>query len=241
MGGVNRTTIKKLLKVNFVYSAFINFRHFGLKGLLKMPIVIGYGSTFKCKSKGGISFVKKLRPNMLSIKNRNNICIEDGGKLICNGAKACFNISNTVSVSNKGVLMLGDNFFANTQNVFLVTAAGVLKVGNNFFANGPTEINCKKALTFGDDVLLSVHVIFLDTDYHPIFDSSGQRINYDREIIIGNKVWIGCNATVLKGSVIGNNIIVGAGAIVSGKLLSDHSIYGGNPIRILKSGVTWCP
>ena len=85
------------------------------------------------------------------------------------------------------------------------------EIGNNFYVNGLSDFNCIKGLKFGDDVLVSIHVIFLDTDYHPIFNQQGDRINPDKEIIMGNKVWIGANVTILKGTHIGNNIIIGAG------------------------------
>ena len=212
-----RRILNAILRINLPYSIIINFRHFGLKGLLKMPITINYGSKFKCK--GSIVFSQPLQPNMLKINYGNTINVAKGGKIIFTGVKSCFNYKNAV----------------------LVHENAVLEIGDNFMANGEAEFNCKKRLKFGDDVLISVHTMFLDTDYHPIFNLQGERINQDKEIIIGNKVWIGCNVTILKGSVIGNNIIVGAGSIISGKLLSENSIYGGNPIKVIKDDITWHP
>ena len=209
--------LKRIYKINIAYSIIINFRHFGFIGLLKMPIIINYGSKLRCKSKGGVVFLKPLQLNMLSLNYGNSIKVDKGGKIVFRGLKACFNYKNSV----------------------LISSNGVLEIGNNFMANGEAEFNCRKGLKFGDDVLISVHVMFLDTDYHPIFNLQGERINHDREIIIGNKVWIGCNVTILKGTLIGNNIIIGAGSLVSGKLLSDNSIYSGNPINLMKTGITW--
>lgn len=123
----------------------------------------------------------------------------------------------------------------------MVSNDGILEIGNNFVANGEAEFNCRKGLRFGDDVLISVHVMFLDTDYHPVYNLQGERINPDKEIVIGNKVWIGCNVTILKGALIGNNIIIGAGSLVTGKLLPDNSIYSGNPITIIKKDISWHP
>lgn len=211
--------LTRIFKINLLYSIIINFRHFGFNGLLKMPIIINYGSKLQCKSKGSIVFLKPLQPNMLTLKYGNNIKVSEGGKIILTGLKACFNYKNSVLIHNNGVL----------------------EIGNNFMANGEAEFNCKKGLKFGDDVLISVHVMFLDTDYHPIFNLQGERINHDREIIIGNKVWIGCNVTILKGTLIGDNIIIGAGSIASGKLLSENSIYCGNPIKLMKNDICWHP
>ena len=47
---------------------------------------------------------------------------------------------------------------------------------------------------------------------------------------IGNNVFIGRNAIILMGSNIGDNVIIGAGSIVSGRLASDLA-YVGNPTK----------
>nr|WP_288788550.1 DapH/DapD/GlmU-related protein [uncultured Fibrobacter sp.] len=49
---------------------------------------------------------------------------------------------------------------------------------------------------------------------------------------IGNRVWIGNNATILKGTEIGENSVVAAGAVVSGKFPA-NVILGGVPAKII--------
>ena len=53
-------------------------------------------------------------------------------------------------------------------------------------------------------------------------------------IVIGNKVWIGDNATILPGVTIGENSIVAAGAVVT-KDVPANVIVGGLPARIIKT------
>ena len=82
--------------------------------------------------------------------------------------------------------------------------------------------------------------MFLDTDFHEILDQESARINDDREIIVGNRVWIGCNVTVLKGTVIVNDIVIGAGSQLSGKYIKNNSVYvSSSPVRLVKSGIRW--
>lgn len=52
-----------------------------------------------------------------------------------------------------------------------------------------------------------------------------------RETIIGDNVFIGMNAIILPGSKIGNNTIIGAGAIVSGSF-PDNCVITGNPAKV---------
>lgn len=56
-----------------------------------------------------------------------------------------------------------------------------------------------------------------------IFGASGK-------ITIGDNVFIGMNSTILRGAQIGNNVIIGAGSVVTGKC-EDGWVYGGNPAK----------
>ncbi len=73
----------------------------------------------------------------------------------------------------------------------------------------------------------SVHVL------RNIFDDM-KNIDLFDPIYIGNNVFIGINATILPGSKIGNNVIVGAGSVVKGVLKSD-SVYAGVPVKYICS------
>lgn len=49
-----------------------------------------------------------------------------------------------------------------------------------------------------------------------------------------NNVWIGRVSILLPGTVIGNNVVVGANSVVSG-ILKSNSLYAGSPVRYIKS------
>lgn len=53
------------------------------------------------------------------------------------------------------------------------------------------------------------------------------------DIIIGNDVWIGYNATILAGVKIGHGAIIAANSTVV-KDVEPYSIVGGNPVRLIK-------
>jgi len=52
-------------------------------------------------------------------------------------------------------------------------------------------------------------------------------------ITIGNHVWLGANVTILPGITLGNNVVVGAGSVVT-KSYPDNVILVGNPARVLR-------
>ncbi|MBD5356203.1 MAG: serine acetyltransferase [Bacteroides sp.] len=61
----------------------------------------------------------------------------------------------------------------------------------------------------------------------------GGKAGHKQLPIIGNGVWIGAHATIIGSINIGNNAVIGAGAVVT-KDIPDNAIVAGNPARILK-------
>ena len=60
--------------------------------------------------------------------------------------------------------------------------------------------------------------------------------NYDKddiETVLGNDVWVGANAVIMKGVNIGNGVIIGASSVVT-KDIPAYSIVVGNPARVIK-------
>ena len=96
-----------------------------------------------------------------------------------------------------------------------------------------------KLITLGTNDVISKEVLFLTHDYS-IFralkyidrESDGERIL--RPITVGNNVFIGARCTLLPGTVIEDNVIVGAGSIVKGRIKSG-TVVAGNPARPIES------
>ena len=61
-----------------------------------------------------------------------------------------------------------------------------------------------------------------------------RQTTYPAPIILGRNVWVGSNATILQGVTIGDNAVIGAGAVVT-KDVEANTIVGGVPARFIKS------
>lgn len=61
-----------------------------------------------------------------------------------------------------------------------------------------------------------------------------KKVDLFGKITIGNNVFIGVNATILQNTQIEDNVIVGAGSIVKGKL-KNNGVYAGVPVRYICS------
>lgn len=96
-------------------------------------------------------------------------------------------------------------------------------------------------IKLGDNVTISREVMLLTHDYSitSALCSLGKFINRNegelylkKEIIIGDNCFIGARASILPGTVIGNNSIIGAGTVVKGFIPSE-SVVIGNPCKII--------
>lgn len=110
---------------------------------------------------------------------------------------------------------------------------GVITIGDYVMISPGTRISASDAIHIGDSCMFATGVYITDSDWHGIYD----RINRDpepRPITLGNNVWVGDHATILKGVTIGDNSIVGAGAVVT-KPVPANVVVAGNPAKIVKT------
>jgi acetyltransferase-like isoleucine patch superfamily enzyme len=108
-----------------------------------------------------------------------------------------------------------------------------LSLGSGYINNNAT-IDCFEAITIGHGVAISSGVTIRDSDNHAI--DGNTRVT--APIVIGDHVWIGLNATILKGVRIGNGAVVAAGAVVTADV-PENTLVGGVPAKVLKQGITW--
>lgn len=116
---------------------------------------------------------------------------------------------------------------------------GVLEIDDGFFCNSNASINVSKKVSIGKMAQWGWNVEIIDTDGHDILDESGNKINPDKEIFIGDNVWIGANSTVLKGAVIPDGCIVGYGSLVSKRFEKKNTIMAGVPAKVVKYDIHW--
>lgn len=120
-----------------------------------------------------------------------------------------------------------------------VNTGGILNIGERFNNTAEMTIVCYNNITIGDDVLTSWNTLIMDTDFHQTVNLESEEISEcDAPIYIGEKVWIGTRAVILKGSSIPNGCIIGANSLINKKFMKENSLIAGNPASIKKSNVT---
>ena len=114
--------------------------------------------------------------------------------------------------------------------------AANIQIGNRVMINNNLAIICEGSqISIGDDCLIGPSCIIVDSDFHHL-DPKLRRTGTPRmePVMLGCNVFVGANVTILRGTSIGDNSVVGAGAVVSGSY-PPNVVIGGNPARVLKS------
>lgn len=108
-----------------------------------------------------------------------------------------------------------------------------IEVGENFFANYNLTILDVGKVTIGNNVQIAPNVSIYTAGHPAHPDSRNTGYEYGIPITIGDNVWIGGNVVILPGVNIGNNVVIGAGSVVT-KDIPDNMIAVGNPCKVVR-------
>jgi len=108
---------------------------------------------------------------------------------------------------------------------------GSIDIGNYTLISPGVRISSAASAVIEDNCMLANGVYITDADWHGIYD----RISFGRAepVHLKKNVWVGDSAIVCKGVTIGENSIIGAGAIVV-EDVPDNCIAAGNPATVVK-------
>ncbi|MBZ7933489.1 acyltransferase, partial [Campylobacter sp. RM10543] len=134
----------------------------------------------------------------------------------------------------------GSSFNNYFKNCIDIQNNGICYIGRKSTFNGVFFRICEgKNIIIGDDCMFSWDIWICPTDSHLIFDTDTyKRVNFGKSIYIGDHIWCGQEAAILKGSFIASGSILGAKSVISGTKFS-NSIYAGNPAKLIKKNKFW--
>jgi maltose O-acetyltransferase len=149
----------------------------------------------------------------------------------------CFELNHTSPLDSEKRKELTSKLFGRSdvlvESPFYCDYGYNLKVGANFYANhGCTILDCN-VISVGDNCLLAPHVV-ISAATHPL--DAAVRVAGDEltaPITIGNNCWFGASSTINPGVTLGDNVVVGAGAVVT-KSFPDNVVIAGVPAKIIR-------
>lgn len=151
----------------------------------------------------------------------------------------CYDHSSVINIKGK-LLLKGNGVHSFSPGTILYVGEGaILEIDEYFSASHDLKIYCRHRIIIGKDNMWSYHIVVMDNDGHHIYDEDGNHINRNKEVVIGDHVWLGCRCIVLKGSSIANGSVIASGTTVRKGLQKENSIYGNSGPEPLKDHIRW--
>ena len=108
---------------------------------------------------------------------------------------------------------------------------GCIRIGDFCLICPGVRIGSAHEISMGNDCMVASGVYITDSDWHDIYNRI--TIGKTAPVRIENNVWVGDSAIICKGVTLGENSVVGAGAVVVNSVPA-NCIAAGNPARVVK-------
>ena len=150
-------------------------------------------------------------------------------------AQLCFKINHTMPYSEdydslvKEVCMgnIGEN--SRVRQPVTVVRGNSVKIGKNVVVMNNALFMAAGGITIEDNVLVAANAQLISNN-HDLYDHA---VLTCKPVHLKRNCWIGAGATILPGVTVGENAVVGAGAVVT-KDVEANTVVGGNPAKLIK-------
>lgn len=181
------------------------------------------------------------------IVNANRSEMKDNSKISFLGENNILYVEDGVSLSHSSIKFFGSNslvYLRRSKYTYVVIIDvyhdSTVYIGKDCSFNKALHMIAseQQSIVIGDDCLFSFGIFIRTADAHLVYDCiSKTRINPSASVFIGDHVWIGQNALLLKGTKIGSGAIVGGAACIANKKIPSNVSAAGNPARVIRENV----
>lgn len=114
------------------------------------------------------------------------------------------------------------------------TLAAVIQIGHGNYVNNNTVLCALESIQIGNNCLIGDLVAIYDADFHDLNPGTRwQGLGQVKPVNIGNNVWIGSRAMVLKGVTIGDNSVIAAMSVVTTQI-PPNCLAAGSPAKVIR-------
>ena len=172
----------------------------------------------------------------------------DDGKIIFRGKGNILYLEDNVKLLNSKIIFNNDNALVYLSsatrdpycvNIYAWKGTTVFIGKDNYFNSLFSVVTSeRKSFILGNECIFAFGIWVRTADPHLLYSIESQtRLNNSKSIFIGDHVWIGQNALLLKGTNIGSGSVVAASSVLSNKNVESNSVYAGNPARLVRKDI----
>lgn len=112
---------------------------------------------------------------------------------------------------------------------------GLVEIGEKTVLGQECTISAYQHVRIGEQCVIADRAMFIDFDHGVVEVERPIRMQgiYKRDVEVGNNVWIGYGACILRGVSVGDNSVIGTNAVVT-KDVPANAVVGGIPARIIR-------
>jgi acetyltransferase-like isoleucine patch superfamily enzyme len=112
---------------------------------------------------------------------------------------------------------------------------GVISIGAKTVLGQECTISAYQHVSIGRECVVADRVMLIDFDHGVVEVERPIRLQgiYKRDVRVGNNVWIGYGACILRGVTVGDNAVIGTNAVVT-RDVPDNAVVAGVPARVIR-------
>lgn len=139
-----------------------------------------------------------------------------------------------IKLQSNSTLKLGKHIVTDGHSTLIVSNGGELSIGNFVYLNEGCMISCKSKIEIGEGCKFGPGVMIFDNNHKYDMQSGVSDEHTSSPIVIGRNCWIAANAIILKGTIIEDNCVIGAGSIVRGHVQKGSIVTNSREMIIKK-------
>jgi len=112
---------------------------------------------------------------------------------------------------------------------------GVISIGAKSVLGQECTISAYRHVSIGRECVIADRVMLIDFDHGVVEVERPIRLQgiYKRDVRVGNNVWIGYGACILRGVTVGDNAVIGTNAVVT-RDVPENAVVAGVPARVIR-------
>ena len=143
---------------------------------------------------------------------------------------------------NNNVISIGAHCMCNEAIFWLEDNNSRIQIGDHTRLCGSIQLSAIEGteIRIGNDCLFSSNIDIRNGDSHSLVrNGTRERINPSKPVVIGDHVWVGKGVTILKGTIIPDNCVVGATSLLCKPYETANCVLAGTPAKEVKYDVNW--